>query len=324
MSGATDDSRVGDGTGTDRSAEADPAAGAAGRDSTATRNGTQIGAEERSDTTANALGSGRLSGVGLERPSRELAVPTLLGGVLLLYFVVPFAVFFGQLASVDVLESLGDPATRDAMRVSLVTAPISTTVATVFGVPLAYVLSRASFRGKRLVEAAVLLPLVLPPIVGGVVLLTVVGRYTPIGAAAASLGVPLTDSYAGVILAQTFVSAPFLVVTARAGFDGVDERLEEAARTLGYDRLESVRLVSLPLARNAIAAGIVLTFVRAIGEFGATTMVAYNPRTMPTRIEVLRISHGLEAIVPIALALLVITVVVVVAVQLLVGTHRRL
>uniref|UniRef100_A0A8A2VGL6 ABC transporter permease subunit n=2 Tax=Haloterrigena alkaliphila TaxID=2816475 RepID=A0A8A2VGL6_9EURY len=252
-----------------------------------------------------------------------MAIPALLAAVLLAYFVVPFALFFGQVGSADVLDGLGEPATRDAIGTSLVTASISTAIATVLGVPLAYVLSRATFRGKRLVEAAVLLPLVLPPIVGGVMLLTVAGRHTPIGAAAAALGVPLTDSYAGVILAQTFVAAPFLVVTARAGFDDVDPRLEEAARTLGHGRIETARRVSLPLARNAIAAGIVLTFVRAIGEFGATTMVAYNPRTMPTRIEVLRISRGLEAIVPIALALLAITVVVVGLVHLLVGRSGR-
>ncbi|WP_137290080.1 ABC transporter permease [Natronorubrum halophilum] len=272
--------------------------------------------EAETDTDSNGFG-------GLERLTGGIAVPVLLGGVLVTYFVVPFAFFFGQIGSVGIFEGLADSATRDAISTSLLTAPVSTVIATVFGVPLAYVLSRASFHGKRLVEAAVLLPLVLPPIVGGVMLLTVVGRYSPIGSAAASLGVPLTDSHAGVILAQTFVAAPFLVVTARAGFDGVDERLEEAARTMGYTRLETIRLVSLPLARNAIAAGVVLTFVRAIGEFGATTMVAYNPRTMPTRIEVLRISRGLESIVPIALALLGMTIVVVVAVQLLIGTPRR-
>ncbi|WP_226482022.1 ABC transporter permease [Natrinema amylolyticum] len=252
-----------------------------------------------------------------------LAVPALLGAVLLAYFVVPFAVFLSRMRDVDVVAGLADPTVRDAIWTSLVTAPISTTIATVFGVPLAYVLSRASFRGKRLVEALVLLPLVVPPIVGGVMLLTVVGRYTPIGAAAAALGVPLTDSRAGVVLAQTFVAAPFLVVTARAGFDGVDPRLEEAARTMGYGRLRTVRLVSLPLARNAIAAGIVLTFVRAIGEFGATMMVAYTPRTMPTQIRVSFIARGIDAIVPVALALLAVAVIVVVAVQLLVGTPRR-
>ncbi|QFU83569.1 ABC transporter permease subunit [Natronorubrum aibiense] len=269
------------------------------------------------DTDSSGFGHGLVGLTGGH------AVPALLGAVLVVYFVGPFVAFFLQVGSVDVTERLAEPATRAAIRTSLVTAPVSTTIATVFGIPLAYVLSRRSFRGKRLVEAAVLLPLVLPPIVGGVMILTVVGQYTPIGSVAASLGLPLTDSYAGVILAQTFVAAPFLVVTARAGFDGVDERLEEAARTLGYCPLSTARRVTLPLARNAIAAGVILTFVRAIGEFGATMMVAYNPRTMPTRIEVLRITHGLDAIVPIALALLVITLVVVVAVQFVIGGPRH-
>lgn len=259
----------------------------------------------------------------VDRLTNPRAVPVLLGGVLLAYFVVPFVAFFGRTRSVDVIGSLSEPATQEAIRTSLVTAPIATAIATVFGVPLAYVLSRGSFRGKRLVEAAVLVPLVVPPIVGGVMLLTVVGRYTPIGAAAAALGMPLTGSRAGIVLAQTFVAAPFLVITARAGFDGVDERVEEASRTLGYGPIETIWLVSLPLARNAIAAGIVLTFVRAIGEFGATTMVAYNPQTMPTRIEVLRISQGLTAIVPIALVLLAVTLIVVAVVQFLFGTPRR-
>jgi molybdate/tungstate transport system permease protein len=275
--------------------------------------------DEPSEANANAS---RFD-AGLEWLPSGLAVPALLGSVLLAYFVVPFAIFLSRTRNVDVVAGLADPAIQDAIATSLVTAPISTAIATAFGVPLAYALSRASFRGKRLVEAAVLLPLVVPPIVGGVMLLTVVGRYTPIGAAAAALGMPLTGSRAGVILAQTFVAAPFLVVTARAGFDGVDPRLEEAARTMGYGQLRTVRLVSLPLARNAIAAGMVLTFVRAIGEFGATMMVAYTPRTMPTQIRVSFIARGVDAIVPIALALLAIAVVVVLAVQLLVGTPRR-
>ncbi len=259
-----------------------------------------------------AVGSGFLAG------SRELVVPAALGGLLLLYFVVPVVFFAARVGAIDVRSALSEPATQEAIRNSLLTAPVSTAIATVFGVPLAYVLSRGTFRGKRLVEIAVLLPLVLPPIVGGAVLLTFVGRYTPVGALATAAGLPLTDSLVGVILAQTFVAAPFLVVTARAGFDAVDSRLEEAARTMGYGPLETFWHVSFPLARTAVAAGVVLTFVRAIGEFGATMMVAYNPRTMPTRLWVSFVAHGVDGIVPIALALLVITVVVVVLVQVLV------
>ncbi|WP_265111453.1 ABC transporter permease [Halosolutus halophilus] len=295
------------------------------RDSTGGATGSRNVTSRRPRSRGTPSGeSGHTSRVGaaLDRVTSPRAVPVLLGTVLLAYFVVPFVAFFGQVRSVDVVGGLAEPSTQEAIRTSLVTAPIATVISTVFGVPLAYVLSRGTFRGKRLVEAAVLLPLVVPPIVGGVMLLTVLGRYAPIGAAAAAFGIPLTGSRAGVILAQTFVAAPFLVVSARAGFDGVDERLEEAARTLGYGPVETAWSVSLPLARNAIAAGMVLTFVRAIGEFGATMMVAYNPRTMPTRIEVLRISQGLDAIVPIALALLAIALVVGCLVQFL-GTPSR-
>jgi molybdate/tungstate transport system permease protein len=245
----------------------------------------------------------------------ELLVPTALGAVLLLYFLLPFAAFLSRTGRADLVSGLSAPGARVAIRNSLLTAPVSTALATVFGVPLAYVLARRSFPGKRLVEALVVLPLVLPPVVGGAMLLTAVGRFTPIGAAAETVGLPLTDSLIGVVLAQTFVAAPFLVVAARAGFGAVDERLERASRSLGYGPLATFWNVSLPLARGAIVAGIVLTFARAIGEFGATMMVAYNPRTMPTRIWVDFITGGIDAILPVALALLGITLVVVAAIQ---------
>ncbi|MES3517910.1 MAG: ABC transporter permease subunit, partial [Natronomonas sp.] len=116
-------------------------------------------------------------------------------------------------------------------------------------------------------------------------------------------------------LAQTFVAAPFVVITARAGFGAVDERLEQASRSLGYGPIATFWNVSLPLARGAVAAGIILTFARAIGEFGATMMVAYNPRTMPTQIWVEFISGGIDSIVPLAFALLSITLFVVAAVE---------
>ncbi len=245
----------------------------------------------------------------------ELFVPILLGSVLLVYFAVPFLTFLSRASSASLAAGLTRPETQVAIRNSLLTAPVSTAIATVFGVPLAYVLARASFPGKRLVEALVLLPLVIPPVVGGAMLLTAVGRFTPIGAVAVTLGISLTDSLLGVILAQTFVAAPFVIITARAGFSAVDQRLEQASRSLGYGPLATFWNVSVPLARGAIIAGIVLTFVRAIGEFGATMMVAYNPRTMPTRLWVDFIAGGIDATVPLALSLLIITLLVLAAVQ---------
>jgi molybdate/tungstate transport system permease protein len=245
----------------------------------------------------------------------ELLVPAVLGGVILLYFALPFVAFLSRTGAANVIAGLSTPGSQAAVRNSLLTAPISTAISTILGVPLAYILARRSFPGKRLVEAVVILPLIVPPVVGGAMILTAVGRFTPIGSAAAAIGVPLTDSLIGVILAQTFVAAPFVIITARAGFGAVDERLEQASRSLGYGPLATFWNVSLPLARGAILAGVILTFARAIGEFGATMMVAYNPRTMPTRIWVDFIAGGIDAIVPLALALLGITLIVIAAVQ---------
>lgn len=250
------------------------------------------------------------------RPARpDLLVPAALGGLLVVYIAVPFLAFLSRAGATDVVADLSTPGAQRAVRNSLLTAPVATAVATVLGVPLAYVLARRSFRGKRLVEALVVLPLVVPPVVGGTMVLSAVGRFTPVGAAAAGAGLPLTDSLLGVVLAQTFVAAPFVVITARAGFGAVDERLERASRSLGYGPVATFWNVSLPLARGAVLAGVVLTFARALGEFGATMMVAYNPRTMPTRIWVEFIAGGVDAVVPTALVLLGVAVLVLTAVQ---------
>jgi len=244
-----------------------------------------------------------------------LGIPAALGGLLVVYFGLPFVTFLSQTGQTAILTELSTPGARTAIRNSLLTASVSTTVATGLGVPLAYVLARRSFRGKRLVEAVVVLPLIIPPVVGGAMLLTAVGRFSPIGAAFAAVGISLTDSLIGIVLAQTFVAAPFVIITARAGFGAIDERLEQASRSLGYGPLATWWNVSIPLARGAILAGMVLTFARAIGEFGATMMVAYNPRTMPTRIWVDFIAGGINAILPLSLVLLAVTLLILAAIQ---------
>lgn len=240
----------------------------------------------------------------------------VLGAVLFVYVSYPFVAFFWQLDGLDPAAAT-DPALLSAVRYSLTTAPVATALATVFGVPLAYVLARSSFRGKAVVEALVIVPLVLPPVVAGLLLLTGFGSLTPVGSLARSFGLELTDSYAGIVLAQTFVAAPFVVITSRSGFAGVDDQLEEAARSLGSGPTETFWNVSLPLARNSILAGIVLTFARAVGEFGATMMVAYHPHTMPVQIWVTFGSRGLDATVPLVLLLAMIGFAVVFALHAL-------
>jgi molybdate/tungstate transport system permease protein len=239
----------------------------------------------------------------------------LLSVVLLAYLLFPFLAFLRWSGRSSIPAALSEPAARDAIRHSLLTAPVATMLATIFGVPLAYVLARHSFRGKRLVEGVVVLPLVLPPVVAGAMLLTGIGRFTTVGGFFAARGLPLTSSLAGIVLAQLFVAAPFVVITARAGFASVDRRLEQASRSMGYGPIGTFLHVSLPLAGKMVLAGVVLTFARAIGEFGAVLMVANNPRTMPTQIWFEFQTGGPVATVPLAVALLAISLVVILLTQ---------
>lgn len=247
---------------------------------------------------------------------RERGVFFLVGGVLVAYLLYPIISFFSWTGGADI-AAMTDQAVLEAVKASLLTAPISTAIATVFGVPLAYVLARASFPGKILVDALVVLPLVMPPVVGGVMLLTAFGKFTLLGSIGAALHLPLTDSYVGIVLAQTFVASPFVIITSRSGFAGIDRNIEHAARSLGKGPIETFRLVSLPLARSSILAGVVLTFARAMGEFGATMMTAYHPETMPTQIWVAFVSHGIEATAPLVVILLGIGFSVVLGLQFL-------
>jgi molybdate/tungstate transport system permease protein len=236
-----------------------------------------------------------------------LTVALALGGLLLLYYLAPLVSLVLSAPPGAVAASLTEVTVVNAATTSVVAATCSTLLGTVFGLPLAYWLARADTRWTDVVLAAVVLPLVLPPTVGGVVLLTVVGPNTLLGDAAAAAGLPLTRSLAGVVLAQTFVASPFVVVTAKAAFEGVDRALEHASRSLGKGRLTTVRRVTLPLAAPGVLAGVTLAFARAMGEFGATMMLAYYPRTMPVQIWVSFVSLGLDAAYPVAIVLVVVS-----------------
>ncbi|GAB6862034.1 ABC transporter permease [Haloplanus litoreus] len=249
-----------------------------------------------------------------------LSVTLLLGAVLLCYYLVPLLALVVAQPPGAVFARLTAPAVIGAARTSLLGAGASTLLATAFGLPLAYWLARTDGRLPTLLTAVVVLPLVLPPVVSGMVLLTVVGPNTVVGSAAATAGVPLTRSLAGVALAQTFVASPFVVVTSKAAIEGVDRRLEHAARSLGKRRFTAVRRVTLPLAWPGILAGITLAFARAMGEFGATIMLAYYPRTMPVQIWVSFTTLGLDEAFPIAVVLVGLAVATLVVLETL-GTN---
>ncbi|WP_121820913.1 ABC transporter permease [Halostella salina] len=246
-----------------------------------------------------------------------LAVALALGGVLLLYYLVPLASLLVAQPPAAVWEQLTTPRVLAAVRTSVTAAAASTAVATALGLPLAYWLARADGRAATLVTAAVVLPLVLPPVVSGMLLLTVVGPGTALGELAAASGLPLTRSLVGVVLAQTFVASPFVVVTAKAAFESVDPSLEHASRSLGKGRLTTFRRVTLPLSWPGVLAGITLAFARALGEFGATIMLAYYPRTMPVQIWVSFTTAGIDAAFPVAVVLVCVAVATLAALNAL-------
>ena len=212
-----------------------------------------------------------------------------------------------------------DAVVTQALRLSLTTSLLALALATVLGVPLAWVLARRRFPGRRLVRALAVLPMVLPPVVGGVALLLAFGRRGLFGAPLEALtGVSLPFTTAGVVVAEAFVAMPFLVVTVESGLRSVDHRLEEAAATLGASRWTVLRRVTLPLVAPSVAAGMALAWARALGEFGATITFAGNlpgaTQTMP-----LAVSRALEsdpeAAYLLSFLLLAISVAVLVALR---------
>jgi len=238
----------------------------------------------------------------------------------LIYYLVPLVSLVLSQPPGAVLRRLGSPTVRAAAATSLTASLLSTAIAAVFGLGLAYWLARREGPLQTVLSSLVVLPLVLPPVVSGMLLLTVVGPETLVGRLAAAKGLPLTRSLAGVVLAQTFVASPFVVITAKAAFQSVDRSLEDAARTLGQDRLATFRRVTLPLAWPGILAGITLAFARAIGEFGATIMLAYYPRTMPVQIWVSFRTLGLEHAFPVAVVLVSVAVATILVLNAL-GTN---
>jgi molybdate/tungstate transport system permease protein len=190
-------------------------------------------------------------------------------------------------------------------------------------VPLAYVLARGSFPGHAIVSGAVYLPLVVPPLAGGLLLLTVFGPHGLIGGPLDVRGVQIADAWPGIVLAQVFVAAPFLIIAAQVAFEGVDPALERVSYALGVGPLRTFFRVSLPLAWPGILAGLPLVWLRALGEFGATVMLAYHPYSLPVYLFVQFGAEGLRAALPIAAILAVLGVAGLAAARLAGGMRRR-
>jgi molybdate transport system permease protein len=202
---------------------------------------------------------------------------TAVAVIVSLFLGLPVAALMARaVLSGSLLASATSEVVLTALSLSLITTSISLVLTVVFGLPLAFVLARRTFRGKSLVETLVDLPIVLPPAVAGLALLLVFGRRGALFGPLGITGIDIAFTTAAVVLAQTFVSAPFFIRSARAGIAGVDRDLEDAARVDGASESHLFRQITVPLAGAALAAGLVMTWARALGEFGATIMFAGN------------------------------------------------
>jgi molybdate transport system permease protein len=264
---------------------------------------------ETADTNATAGPPGRASArAGLPAP---LIVLALLG---LAFLVLPLLGLLVRAPWGDVVADLGRSQVLSPLLLSLETASVATAISLVLGVPLAWLLARVSFPGRSLVRALVTLPLVLPPVVGGVALLLAFGRRGLVGEwlyKATGLSLPFTTL--AVIVAEAFVAMPFLVVSVEGALRATDPRYELAAATLGASRWTTFRRVTLPMVASGVAAGGVLCWARALGEFGATITFAGNfpgvTQTMPLSVYLALQSDPGAAIV-LSLVLLIVSVAV--------------
>jgi molybdate transport system permease protein len=231
-----------------------------------------------------------------------------------LFILLPLAAMVSRVNWGDFLGLITSESSLAALVLSLRTSAASTIACLVIGVPMALVFARTSFRGKDLLRSLVLLPLVLPPVVGGIALLYTFGRRGLLGESFEVLGIQIAFSTTAVVLAQTFVALPFLVVSLEGALRTAGERYEVVAATLGASPTTVLRRVTLPLVLPGLASGAVLSFARALGEFGATITFAGSlqgvTRTLPLEIYLQRETDA-DAAVALSLVLVVVAVGVI-------------
>ena len=246
------------------------------------------------------------------------AVVAFAAAVLVAFIVLPLAGLLAHITPGGFAEALRTPAAHHALQLSAITTTITLTITLLLGTPLAYVLARADFPGRRLVDAVADLPIVVPPAVAGIALLF--ARNGTLGPLLHAFGVQLSFSTAAVVLAQTFVSAPFYVRAARAAFAAGDRTLEAASATLGMGPLRTFAYITVPLAAPALLGGAVLTWARALGEFGATIMFAGNlegvSQTLPLAVYLNLESGDLPIATALSIVLVAFSLFVVAAVRL--------
>lgn len=250
---------------------------------------------------------------------RPPALLIILGCLGLAVFVVPFVGLLARTPWTDLPELLAGDVVTDAIRLSIVTSLAATAIAALVGVPLAWLMARVEFPGRSVVRGLVTLPLVLPPVVGGAALLFALGRRGLVGEPLnQATGLLLPFSTWGVVVANTFVAMPFLVITVEGALRNLDQRYEGAAATLGARRWTVLRRVTLPMIGPSLVAGLVLTWARALGEFGATITFAGNlqgrTQTLPLAVFV-ALESDRDTAVALSLVMVAVSLIVLIGLR---------
>ncbi|MEQ9715334.1 MAG: ABC transporter permease [Candidatus Asgardarchaeia archaeon] len=233
-----------------------------------------------------------------------------LGLIIFLFLFLPVVNVLLVTSPHAFIDALLDYEVQYSIFLSFYTAAIATLLAFIFGTPLAYILARKDFPLKRIVDSIIDIPILLPHTVAGIALLTLFGESGPIGAILSSYGIHFIDTIFGIIVAQMFVSAPFYIKTVRESFQEIDPRYHHVARTLGAKPSKAFLYIELPMATHSIITGCILSWARAISEFGAVIILAYYPTTAPVLIYKRFILFGLSAVIPITSVLIVITLII--------------
>jgi molybdate transport system permease protein len=259
---------------------------------------------------------GQSRAVSKPRPSLLVAAAV---AVAIAFIALPLAGLLLRAPWGELWEQLLSPQVRSALWLSMFCSLAATLISLLLGVPLAWTLARTNFPGRSLVRALTTLPMILPPVVGGVALLLAFGRRGFAGRFLdQAFGITLPFTTAGAVLAETFVAMPFLVITVEAGLRSASRRFEEAAASLGAGRWMTFRRVTLPLTAPALGAGAALAWARAIGEFGATITFAGNlpgkTQTMPLAVY-LALETRLEAAITLSLVLLAVSITILVVLR---------
>jgi molybdate/tungstate transport system permease protein len=244
------------------------------------------------------------------------------GALLVLFIVGPLLRLLVFASPQSLSTALQDSELRGSIILTVMTASIATVIGGLLGIPLAYLLARRAFPGRRLVQGLIDLPVVIPHPVAGIALLLFLGRRTPVGGVLARLGLEFVSHVPGIVAAMLFVSAPILVSGAREAFRAVDPQLERVARTLGDTGWAAFRRVTLPLAGRGIVAASILAWARSVSEFGSIVILTYNPKVASIYIFDRFTAFGLPAAIPAAVILLLVALTVFVAVRLLQPEER--